>query len=393
MKSKSRIKKKWWQQLWFRIILIFLGVGLVALLASMQMSGQACHIEKKAIYYYEFLPINLVYFFCWGILFFIIQKICYLISKRMNKWFLMVLFHVGSGILFSFIHLFIFSDFIHLGVELNLITIYETYDLSTLVYRWMNSNIYIYIAVVGFLHFFYFYRRHRERELMTSKLETQMIRIQLQSLRSQLHPHFLFNALNTISAYVKKDPDTAIKMTARLSDLLRLTLDTRPHLEIPLQEELKIVNNYLEIEKLRFSDRMEVKIDIEEGVKNTLVPAMLLQPLAENAVRHGISRKIGRGTITISAHQQKGKLLLIVGDDGPGKKENQENSSNGIGLKNIRERLNILYGDKSLMVIDQKDNQGFLVKIILPYKKADSYHERIPDLLPDHQIKITTNNK
>lgn len=355
--------------MWVKIILIFFGVGLIALLASMQMAGQACHFEKKLISYYEFLPINLVYFFSWGILFFIIQRVCYFISKRLKKWFLMALLHIGFGFLFSFVHLFMFSAFIHLGVELNLVTVYETYDLSTLVYRWMNSNIYIYIAMVGFLHFFYFFRRHRERELKTSKLETQMMQVQLQSLKTQLHPHFLFNALNTISGYVRKNPDIAIKMTARLSDLLRLTLDTRIYMEIPLQEELKIVNNYLEIEKLRFADRMAVKLEIEAGTRDALVPAMLLQPLAENAVRHGLSRKIEKGTVTISAHQQNGKLELAVEDDGPGMKENQESYSNGIGLKNIRERLNILYGDDSLMIINNKENQGFKVKITLPFTR------------------------
>ncbi|MCP5102945.1 MAG: sensor protein lytS [bacterium] len=367
MKNEPNIKKKWWQHLWLKSILIFVGVGLIALLASMQMSGQACHFEKKLISFYEFFPINLVYFFCWGGLFFIIQRMCYFISKRLNKWFLMVLLHIGLGILFSFVHLLMFSAFIHLGVELNLVTVYETYDLSTLVYRWMNSNIYIYIALVGFLHFFYFYGRNRERELKTSKLETQMIQVQLQGLKTQLHPHFLFNALNTISGYVKKNPDIAIKMIARLSDLLRLSLDTGTHKEIPLQEELKIVNNYLEIEKLRFSDRLSVKFEIEADTRDALVPAILLQPLAENAVRHGLSRKIEKGTITISARRQNGKLELEVEDDGPGMKENQENRSNGTSLKNIRERLNILYGDESLIVIDNKENQGFKVKITLPY--------------------------
>ncbi|MCP4155338.1 MAG: hypothetical protein GY757_46865 [bacterium] len=367
MKKEHGMKKKWWQQWWIRSVLIFLGVGLIALLASMQMSGQACHFEKKLITYSQFLPINLVYFFCWGILFFIIQRMCYFISERMRKWFWMALLHIVIGVLFSFIHLFMFSTLIQLGVDLSLVVIYETYDLWTMVYRWMNSNIYIYIGLVSFLHFFYFFIRYRERELNTSKLETQMIQVQLQNLKTQLHPHFLFNALNTISGYVKKDPDIAIKMTARLSDLLRLSLDTSPHLEIPLEEELKIVKNYLEIEKLRFADRLSVTFEINGDTRDALVPAMLLQPLAENSVRHGLSRKIEKGTIIISARQQNGKLELVVEDDGPGMKENQEKHSSGIGLKNIRERLNILYEDKAVMEIDNKENHGFKVKITLPF--------------------------
>ncbi|NIM11057.1 MAG: sensor protein lytS [Candidatus Aminicenantes bacterium] len=374
MKNKNTIVKKWWQQLWFRIILIFLGIGLVALLASMQMSGQACLFEKREIRYPHFLPINLLYFLCWGILFPVIQKLCHFISKRVNKWFLMVLLHIGLGILISLLHLLIFSVLIHVGIVINLVTLPGRYDLYTLAYRWMNSNIYIYIAIAGFLHFFYFYRQHREKALKTSQLETQMVQIQLQSLKSQLHPHFLFNALNTISAYVKKNPDIAIKMTARLSDLLRLTMDTKTHLEISLEEELKIVSNYLEIEKLRFADRLQVKTDIAPDTGDALVPAMLLQPLAENAVRHGISKKIDKGCITILSQRRNEKLELMVQDDGPGMKENavEESMSRGIGLKNIRERLKRLYGDKSLMTIDSRENQGFMVKVTIPFRKSET---------------------
>lgn len=373
MKNKNTIVKKWWQQLWFRIILIFLGIGLVALLASMQMSGQACLFENREIRYPYFLPINLLYFLCWGILFPVIQKLCHFISKRVNKWFLMVLLHIGLGILISLLHLLIFSVLIHTGIAINLVTLPGRYNLSTLAYRWMNSNIYIYIAIAGFLHFFYFYRQHREKALQTSQLETQMVQIQLQSLKSQLHPHFLFNALNTISAYVKKNPDIAIKMTARLSDLLRLTMDTKTHLEISLKEELKIVDNYLEIEKLRFADRLQVKTDIAPDTGDALVPAMLLQPLAENAVRHGISKKMDKGCITILSQRRNEKLELMVQDDGPGMKENavEESMSRGIGLKNIRERLKKFYGDKSLMTIDSKENRGFMVKITIPFKTSE----------------------
>lgn len=374
MKNKNTIVKKWWQQLWFRIILIFPGIGLAALLASMQMSGQACLFENREIRYLHFLPINLLYFLCWGILFPVIQTLCHFISKRVNKWFLMVLLHIGLGILISLLHLLIFSVLIHIGIAINLVTLPGRYNLSTLAYRWMNSNIYIYIAIAGFLHFFYFYRRHREKALQTSQLETQMVQIQLQSLKSQLHPHFLFNALNTISAYVKKNPDIAIKMTARLSDLLRLTMDTKTHLEISLKEELKIVDNYLEIEKLRFADRLQVKTDIAPGTGDALVPAMLLQPLAENAVRHGISKKIDQGCITILSQKRDEKLELMVQDDGPGMKENavEESMSRGIGLKNIRERLKKLYGDKSSMTIDSKENQGFMVKVTIPFRKSET---------------------
>ena len=283
----------------------------------------------------------------------------------------MVLLHVGLGVLISLLHLFIFYALIQLGIYLRVMSLHERYDFYALVYRWLGSNMYIYIGIVGFLHFFYFYRQHREKELRASQLETQMVEIQLQSLKTQLQPHFLFNALNTISAYVRKNPDIAIKMTARLSDLLRLTLETKTQMEIPLREELKIVSNYLEIERLRFADRMEVKLDIAPDTEDALVPALLLQPLAENAVRHGISRKIVKGTILISTRYRDGKLELRVEDDGMGMKETTAAShSGGIGLRNLRERLDRLYGEESAMVLHSQEGRSFAVKITLPVRKV-----------------------
>ncbi|MCP4218942.1 MAG: hypothetical protein GY765_30190 [bacterium] len=358
--------KKWWERTWFKSVLGVLGVTLVALLASMQMSGQVCLFEGRAIKYLRLFPIHLIYFSCWALLFLLIRKMCYYLLDRTHKWLPIVAFHLVTGVAVSVLHLLIVNALIKLGIWIGWIEgVSRDYKLMILAYRWISSNLYIYIAIAGFLHFFYFYKQHRQKDLEKSQLETQMAQIQLQSLRLQLQPHFLFNALNTISAYVKKSPDTAIKMTARLSNLLRLTLETGHHMEIPLEEELRIVENYLQIEKLRFSDRLEVKMDIDAETRRAMVPAMLLQPLVENAVRHGIAHIMDDAVIEIAIHENKGRLEVLVADNGPGMKEQ---SPNGIGLKNIRERLQKLYGDSARFDIESKENEGFRVNISFPFR-------------------------
>lgn len=356
--------------IWIRTALVFLGFTLVALLASKQMAGQACILEGKEIRYYQFFPINMIYFFSWGFLFLILRRLCLWLQEHVTKWFLTVLAHIFMGVVFTAVHLMMVFSLIQLGVRYRLITAGLDYGMLTISYRWMNSDFFIYIVIAGFLHFFYYYRQQREKDLRTSQLETELIQVQLQSLKTQLHPHFLFNALNTISAYVKKNPDTAIKMTARLSDLLRLTLETKTRQEIPLEEELKIANNYLEIEKLRFADRLEVILDIAPETKSIPVPVMMLQTLAENAIRHGISQKVDKGMVSISAGITEGNLEITVCDDGPGMNDycGLEGIANGIGLKNISERLKKLYGDRSRLDIKTGDNKGFKVTVIIPVK-------------------------
>ncbi len=356
---------------WAKVLLLLAGVILVALLASIQMAGQFCLLEDKEIRQIRFLPINLAYFLTWGLLFFPIQKLSHVLLSRFRKWQWVAALQLVSGAFFCLLHLTAVYGLLHLGTGMGLVPAGWDNRLMTLAYRWTASNIYIYIAMVGLFHFFYYFRRHREKELKASQLETQVMEAQLQSLRMQLQPHFLFNALNTISGYVKKHPDTAIRMIARLSELLRLTLESKAHLEIPLKEELKITTLYLELEQLRFSDRLKVNYHIAPETQEAMVPAVLLQPLAENAVRHGISRTIGPGIIAISAVKQEGNLVLKVEDNGPGQGEPRNNHgrpvSNGIGLRNLRERLTTRYGAGAQVDIEPDGDPGFTVTVTIPF--------------------------
>jgi LytS/YehU family sensor histidine kinase len=162
------------------------------------------------------------------------------------------------------------------------------------------------------------YRRYREREVIASALEAQLARAQLSALRAQLHPHFLFNALNTISALIPRDPSAADRMIERLGELLRQSLEAEGAAEVPLEEELRFLDGYLEIERARFRDRLAVTTRVDRGTMRARVPSLILQPLVENAIRHGVAPRAAPGSVEIRAEHEDGVLRLVVKDDGPG---------------------------------------------------------------------------
>lgn len=211
--------------------------------------------------------------------------------------------------------------------------------------------------------------RLRERERRGIELEARLTATRLQALRMQLNPHFLFNTLNSISALVHTDPHVADEMIGSLSELLRLTLSTPERQEVTLAEELSFLDRYLEIEQLRFGDRLQVKRRVPIGTQNVLVPSLLLQPLVENAIRHGIENQIAPGTIRISAERAGPQLLLQVQDNGRGLPPAAAgNSKEGVGLTNTRERLKELYGEAGQLNLTTPPEGGFLVEVRVPWK-------------------------
>jgi sensor histidine kinase YesM len=188
----------------------------------------------------------------------------------------------------------------------------------------------------------------------------------LKTLEAELHPHFLFNTLHAISTLVHTDPEAADRMISRLSDLLRLTFDRSGAAGVPLKEELEFLQKYLEIEQIRFQDRLTVNFDIDPDTLDTDVPRMILQPLVENAIKHGIAPRSGQGLIQISARKQGDKVLIEVRDNGVGLSKNaRARFSNGVGLSNTRARLECLYGSEQRL--DFAEGQGGLaVQMLIP---------------------------
>lgn len=222
--------------------------------------------------------------------------------------------------------------------------------------------------LLGLFHLFDYYRKYRERELRASQLEGQLAQARLTALKMQLHPHFLFNTLHSISALVSEDPEAAERMIARLSELLRLALDNAGAQEVPLEQELAFLERYLAIEQIRFQDRLTVALHIDPETLGARVPNLVLQPLVENALRHGIAPRPGPGHVEIRARREAGRVHLCVRDDGPGLPPGDGRPPEGVGLTNTRARLRRLYGDDHRFELVSPPAGGLEVHLSLPYR-------------------------
>jgi len=220
----------------------------------------------------------------------------------------------------------------------------------------------LYGAVVAAAHGAEYYRRSRERE----QLEGQLADTRLQLLNMQLQPHFLFNTLNTIAEMVHEDPDKADAMIGGLSDLLRRTLALKDARAIPLTEEIDLVTRYLEIQRTRFGDRLQVTIAIEPDALQVEIPPLLLQPIVENAIRHGLASRIDAGRIAITAQAERASLRIVVTDDGPGTAVEVIAGPERIGLGNTRARLEALYGAAARLDLAADGGGGARVTIEIP---------------------------
>lgn len=235
-----------------------------------------------------------------------------------------------------------------------------------------GSDLLVYGAVVGAFYAFDYYRKYREREFVATRLEAQLAQAQLDALRMQLHPHFLFNTLNSIVGLVRDNKNNAaVNMLVGLSDLLRHTLEHSARHEVELREELNFIKLYLKIQETRFSDRLEIEFDIDPATTRALVPNLILQPLTENALRHGIGRSADSGLVGISSAITDGHLRLSVYDNGAGLPDDwQMKGSTGIGLANTAARLQQLYDDNHQFDIRNRDGGGVEVVILMPMRTA-----------------------
>jgi hypothetical protein len=229
--------------------------------------------------------------------------------------------------------------------------------------------LFFYWAILGVNYAIDYYQKYRERELRASQLETRLAQARLQVLKMQLHPHFLFNTLNAISELVFKDPESAEHMITNLSDLLRLSLDNVGVQEVPLKQELDFLNKYVEIEQTRFHDRLQLSTDIAPETLDAWVPNMILQPLVENAIRHGIGMRSAGGHIEIGAERENGMLRLFVRDNGGGLHNGEQKQlKEGVGLANTRARLAHLYGEEHRFDLDNVPGGGLMVDMSIPFR-------------------------
>ena len=228
-----------------------------------------------------------------------------------------------------------------------------------------------YAAAVGVRHALVYHRAARDREVRAAELETRLVEAQLQALQRQLHPHFLFNTLHAISALVRRDPPAAEAMIERLGDLLRLTLHRLGAQEVTLEEELEYLDVYLEIEQVHFGDRLLVRRAIDPAARDALVPYLVLQPLVENAIAHGLAPRLAPGTVEIEARVAGDRLRLRVADTGVGlMAAAASRARGGVGLSNTRARLEHLYGRDHRFTLASRDGGGVVADVEIPLRKA-----------------------
>jgi two-component sensor histidine kinase len=227
-----------------------------------------------------------------------------------------------------------------------------------------------YTTVVGFTYAMGYYGEAQARAVREAQLQTSLMAARLKTLEAELHPHFLFNTLHAISTLVHTNPESADRMISRLSDLLRLTFDRSGAARIPLHEELEFLQKYLEIEQTRFQDRLTVRYEIDPETLDAEVPRMILQPLVENAIKHGVSPRSGPGLVEVISRVQGDHLWLEVRDNGVGLTGSARTQfRSGVGLANTRDRLEVLYGDTHRLEFSEGDG-GLTVRIALPLQRA-----------------------
>ena len=233
-------------------------------------------------------------------------------------------------------------------------------------------HVFIYGTILGVTYVIGYYRRLRERELAATRLSAQLAQARMQALRMQLNPHFLFNALNSIAMLVRDSKrDVAVDTLEGLSDLLRYVLEDSADQEVTLKREIDFIRRYLAIEQIRFQDRLAVQIDADHDTLEALVPNLVLQPIVENAIRHGMAGPVAASGVTVTARAEGGSLRLGVLDDGPGLSGTPATRRGaGVGIRNTRKRLAQLYGENSTLEVADRSPRGTAVTITLPLHTA-----------------------
>src|SRR5262245_3556610 len=294
-----------------------------------------------------------------------LTPITYYLGKRFplrrDRWMRSIAIHAAGALMLC-------VGWASLGVLLgSILGRYPAGNYLSWVLTTVPWSVFMYFTILGCVYAFTYFVEAREGEARASRLVAQLAEARLGALRTQLHPHFLFNSLNAIAVLVREqNTPAASRMLELLGDVLRQVLRADQPQEIPLANELAFLERYLAIEQVRFSDRLRVQWSIDPAVRQALVPGFVLQPIVENAVKHGVARRADAGRIEISARLDAGSLELAVDDDGVGFSPSQQE---GVGLSNTRERLATMYGDSGRLTIARSASGGTRVVLRLPFRR------------------------
>lgn len=361
-KKEGLLERKWVQ--WVSYFLIWTAVGLFF---ASESSLWGRYIFRTPVTWDQALKTNLSFYYIWAC----IAPLVLWLGKRFRfergSRTLSFFVHLPTSVLLSSIQLLI-AEIVVQSFSPDRLQLYEAFraiERTFVVY--FHINFLTYWAILGVGYGREYYRKFREREVRAAQLRAQLTQAQLQSLKMQLHPHFLFNTFNTISSLMHKNVDDADRVLALLGDLLRYSLHNVGVQEVTLREEIDFLKRYLEIEQTRFEDRLRVRINIDPEVLDCRVPNLILQPLVENAIRYAVAPRASGGCIEISARQVIGSLKISVVDDGPGLPEESDLPAHeGVGLRNSRERLEQLYGEHHRFILSNRSPKGLEVAIVIP---------------------------
>ena len=361
---------------WRRAGSLFIGWTLVSIIFAGISYAAAIGENNKEFGFVSALRLNLVQFYLWAIL----TPFVFRFSRRfpielrpLNVRNLMLYF--PALISFAGIH-----QVIHLAVLWSITQRWrQRYPALIDCYRAYFAfgfyiDLIIALLIVIAVHALIYYQNFRASELAQSTLKTQLADAQLRALKMQLHPHFLFNTLHSISSLVLEEPSKANSMIARLGDFLRLTLDNSDQQLVTLKEEAEFLRCYLDIEQVRFGDRLTVAFELEPQTLSAQVPHLILQPVVENAIQHAIAPRAARGHINIKAKRFDSSLRLEVRDNGTGITSKTDLlGAEGVGLSNVRARLHQIYGSDSHVELSNASNGGLIVVMEIPFQReADS---------------------
>lgn len=360
----------WQNNLLFKLTgIIFLVLTLVSLAVAFQ---HYYIITDKTRFNYSLrwhIPFNFVYWHFWTLFFILIYKLTRRFSITNQKQIYWIFFYFIFPILTIFIHQIISAVIIQ--------NVFDDPDLLRVLYNrifrnhWVWIDLSIYLAMLVGIEVLEFQEKTKLNDLKYTMLESQLAQSRLNALESQLHPHFLFNTLNTLSTLIlKNDNKEAGRMLELLRNFLRTTIYENEKQQISFEEEMRFINYYLEIEKVRFKDKLEVREELDPDTLNASVPNFLLQPIVENAIHHGIARKITSGLIKISAKKEDRHLSISIEDNGPGiQKFSIGKKKDGVGLKITRQRLQQLFGHNQIFELAESQLGGLKVNLIIPFKE------------------------
>jgi signal transduction histidine kinase len=346
---------------------IFAATQAIAVLYSARKTPPEIVAAKINASWVEILTLSLAECYLWGLLAWFIFRLARRFPLGQGHWLRGVAVHLPASVAVALVETAasaLVSEVLRRDLPK---PTFSSAVLQLFFVAKFHQNIFFYWTILAVSQALAYYRKYRERELRASRLEARLAEARLQVLKMQLHPHFLFNTLNAISALMHEDVELADRMVARLGDLLRSTLENAERQEVSLQQELDFIRPYLEIEQARLGPRLQVCLDVDPAAAEARVPNLILQPLVENAIRHGIAPRPGPGRIEIRARREQDRLRLEVRDDGRGL-PGREPLKEGVGLANTRARLQQLYG--SAHRFELANGRGLCVGVTIPFREA-----------------------